>query len=335
MTLKLRLILPIVGLLVCNTSACAEKLVIIDPVEAADNTDFGIQGEYAGVIGVDGDQRIGLQVAAYGEGAFIGMVYFGGLPGDGWMSVEDGLKVGLEGRRRGEELLLRGGEGLVFRWEGNRFVFLGEEGESLAELEKVVRTSPTLGMEPPAGALVLFDGSDVEKWDGKTRMTDGGLLMEGATTADKYGDMRLHMEFKLGFMPGHRNQNRSNSGVYIQRRYEVQILDSFALPAKFDGSAALYREKAADVNMSFPPMTWQTYDIEFCAPRFDEDGNKTDNARISVYHNGVLVQDKVELEKGTGAGGEREELLREVLYLQDHGGDPVRFRNIWLVEECE
>lgn len=84
--------------------------------------------------------------------------------------------------------------------------------------------------------------------------------------------------------------------------------------------------------MSYPPIQWQTYDIYFRAPRFDSDGDKTENARITVYHNGVRVQDDVELEQGTGQGGNRPEVEREHLWLQSHTGQ-VRFRNVWLVED--
>jgi len=324
--------LSVFGVLLFSVAACADKPVIIDLAEAQENADFVVQGEYVGEVE---DQRVGLQVAAQGGGGFAGMLYLGGLPGDGWMNEEGDRKVAVEGDRRGEQLLLQAEDGSVLSFEDGRFLLFRDDGEQLAELEKVGRESPTMGMEPPEGATVLFDGSDTEKWHEGTRMTEEGLLKEGATTADKYGDMRLHLEFQLGFMPGHRGQNRANSGVYIQRRYEVQVLDSFAMPAVNNGAASLYKEKAADLNMSFPPLTWQTYDIAFCAPKFDDDGNKTANARITVHHNGVLVHDDVELEQGTGAGARRGVTARDVLYLQDHGGDPVRFRNVWLVEECE
>lgn len=133
-------------------------------------------------------------------------------------------------------------------------------------------------------------------------------------------------------MPEHRDQNRANSGIYIQNRYEVQVVDSFGWPPAINGIGSLYNESAPRVNASYPPLRWQTYDIFFRAPRFDNEGNKTENARVTAYLNGVLVQDDVELEGGTGAGGDHEEVPRAELYLQDHGGDPVRFRNVWLVE---
>lgn len=143
--------------------------------------------------------------------------------------------------------------------------------------------------------------------------------------------MRLHLEAKLGFMPNAPDQQRTNSGIYIQNRYEVQILDSFALPVAVNGNASLYNEVEPIENMTFPPLTWQTYDIWFRAPRFDETGEKTENTRVTVYLNGVRVIDDEGLEQGTGRGGQFEEVPEAELYLQDHTG-PVRFRNVWIVE---
>ncbi|MFW5739561.1 MAG: 3-keto-disaccharide hydrolase, partial [Myxococcota bacterium] len=99
-------------------------------------------------------------------------------------------------------------------------------------------------------------------------------------------------------------------------------------------AGALYRRRAPDLNVSLPPYHWQTFDILFRAPRFNEEGEKTENASISVVHNGVLVQDDVELEKGTGWGGRKQEVPRDHLYLQHHRG-PTVFRNVWLIEDAD
>jgi hypothetical protein len=131
-------------------------------------------------------------------------------------------------------------------------------------------------------------------------------------------------------MPYARGQRRSNSGVYIQSRYEVQILDSFGLEGKNNECGGLYKQRPPDLNMCFPPLRWQTYDITFVSPKFADDGTKLRNARITVRHNGELIHNNVEVTNKTGAG-KLEASQPLPTKLQNHG-DPVRFRNIWLVE---
>jgi hypothetical protein len=116
----------------------------------------------------------------------------------------------------------------------------------------------------------------------------------------------------------------------LQSRYECQVLDSFGLDRLANGLGSLYRFKKPDVNMALPPLNWQTYDVQFTAPRWAADGSKVRNARITSWINGVKVQDDVELPNKTGAGEQEEPVLLPIR-LQDHG-DPVRFRNIWLVD---
>ena len=129
-------------------------------------------------------------------------------------------------------------------------------------------------------------------------------------------------------MPYARGQARANSGVYIQRRYEVQILDSFGLKGVHNECGGLYRQQEPDVNMCFPPLSWQTYDIEFTAAQWNAAGEKTANARLTVLHNGEPIHRNRELRNKTGAGKpEGPEPLP--IYLQDHG-NPVQFRNVWL-----
>jgi hypothetical protein len=130
-------------------------------------------------------------------------------------------------------------------------------------------------------------------------------------------------------MPAAQGQARGNSGVYIQRRYEVQILDSFGLAGEPNECGGLYRQQAPDLNMCLPPLTWQTYDIHFQAARWDDAGKKTANAKISVYLNGVAVHAAREIPTKTGAGQPEGPEPRSIL-LQNHG-DPVQFRNVWIV----
>jgi hypothetical protein len=185
-----------------------------------------------------------------------------------------------------------------------------------------------LGASADPRAVILFDGSSTDNLEG-ARVTAEGLLDIGTTTKMPVQDFRLHLEFRLPYMPYATGQGRANSGVYIQRRYEVQILDSFGLDGVFNECGALYRQRPPELNMCLPPLSWQTYDIWFRATRWDEEGNKIENARITVLHNGIAVHDDYEIIAKTGAGRpEGPEAMP--IHLQDHG-NPVRFRNIWIV----
>ena len=201
---------------------------------------------------------------------------------------------------------------------------------SVTRLKKVDRSSPTLGAKPPADAIVIFDGSGVEELIGGKLTDDNLLAATNVESKAKLGDHALHIEFRTPFMPKSRGQGRGNSGVYVQGRYEVQVLDSFGLDGKDNECGGIYRVSAPALNMCFPPLAWQTYDIKFKAAVY-EDGKKVKNARITVRHNGKVVHDNLELPKGT-PGRYPEGPGPESLYLQDHG-NPVVFRNIWAVKK--
>jgi hypothetical protein len=141
----------------------------------------------------------------------------------------------------------------------------------------------------------------------------------------------LHIEFRTPFMPAARGQGRGNSGVYIQGRYECQVLDSFGLEGEDNECGGIYSISKPAVNMCFPPLSWQTYDIDFVAARYDGQGNKTKNARVTIKHNGVVIHKDLELTHGT-PGRHPEGPEPESIFLQDHG-NPVVFRNIWVVNE--
>ncbi|MEQ9071070.1 MAG: DUF1080 domain-containing protein, partial [Gimesia chilikensis] len=141
-----------------------------------------------------------------------------------------------------------------------------------------------------------------------------------------------HLEFQLPFMPQARGQGRSNSGCYVLGRYEVQILDSFGLEGKDNECGGIYKVGAPSVNMCFPPLAWQTYDIDFTSAKYDDEGNKTAKARITVKHNGVTVNDDREIDEPTPGGTNKDESVAGPLFLQNHS-NPVRFRNIWVIEK--
>jgi hypothetical protein len=311
------------GVLALTAAACTaavQRTAFTDPAKAG--ADFTVQGEY---VGTAGNSRIGAQVIALGDGRFRAVFLPGGLPGDGWTG--DG-KHQVDGRREGEEAHFgtpeQGWRGCVI---GDTFA--GETPDDQGfELHKVERRSPTLGAAPPAGARVLFDGTDASGWT-NGRMSDDGLLQVGTRSRESFGDFTLHLEFRTPFQPGARGQGRGNSGVYLQDRYEVQVLDSFGLEGKHNECGGIYQKADPAVNMCLPPLSWQTYDIDFTAASFDGAGNKSSNARVTIRHNGVVIHDDVEINGPTG-GGRPETPSPGPLQLQDHG-DPVHYRNIWVV----
>jgi hypothetical protein len=227
------------------------------------------------------------------------------------------------------------------KFSGN---FKGDEFGSFS-MDKVVRLSPTLGAKPPAGAVVLFNGKDFDQWKHarkkqggdkvKWELVDGAMRVRPGTgsiiTKKQFSDVKMHIEFRTPFMPDKRGQARGNSGVYLQGRYEVQILDSYGLEGKDNECGGIYKVGRPLVNMCAPPAQWQTYDITFRVPRFDSAGKCISNPTLTVLHNGVKVHDKTEAKGPTTAslGGKASE--PGPIYLQDHGNQ-VEFRNIWLVE---
>lgn len=300
------------------------------PVHTEPPTDdpaYLLMGEFVGplTVGENEYETVGLQIRPIGNGDFDAIAYSGGLPGQQPHQPEARRMVG---KLSDGFLVLSGGPWAVLA-QRDHCLLLSRTGERVGRLERIERRSPTLGAKPPADAMVLFDGSNTDQFK-NGRMTEDGLLMEGADIKPMFQDFDLHLEFRLPYMPAARDQARGNSGVYIQSRYECQILDSFAQEPAFNGAGSLYRYKAPALNLSLPPLTWQTYDIRFTAPRWDADGQKIRNARITAWLNGVVVQDDVELEDKTGAGQPEEPLLLPTK-LQNHS-DPVRFRNIWVVD---
>jgi hypothetical protein len=269
---------------------------------------------------------IGLQVMAMGAGNFDALIYRGGLPGNGY----NGSKlIKLTGSRTGERVTLTGEGLVVYLQTGYAVTVKNASGERLGFLQPIRRVSSTMGLKPPANAIVLFDGQNTDRLK-DARVTADGLLEVGFETKDVFKNFTIHGEFRTPYMPYARGQGRGNSGFYLQRRYEVQVLDSFGLEQQFNDCAALYRFKAPDLNMSFPPLRWQTYDITFAAAKYSACGEKLCKAIITVLHNGVTVHNNVALENKTGGGKPEGPDPLSILF-QNHR-NPVNYRNIWLVE---
>jgi hypothetical protein len=303
-------------------AAADQNPAYTNPAEAG--PDFAMQGEY---LGGEGDHRWGAQVVALGDGKFDVVGYRGGLPGAGWKRG-DQTRLG-SGELQEGRVAVKGDTWTATIKDGLMTVM--QDGAKIGELKKVERKSPTLGAAAPANAIVLFDGTSADKFE-NGKLVEGNLLgATGCVSKHKFGDHSLHVEFRTPFMPKSRGQARGNSGVYVQGRYEVQVLDSFGLEGKDNECGGIYKASPPAVNMCFPPLAWQTYDIDFTAAKYDDAGKKTDNARITVKHNGVVIHDNLELKSGTpGYKPEGPEKLG--LFLQNHG-NPVVFRNLWAVEK--
>ena len=193
---------------------------------------------------------------------------------------------------------------------------------------------------PPRAPTILFDGKSLEKWEKRGggeadwRLLPGGVMeVNGGDilTKEKFaGTFKLHVEFRVPSMPNETGQRRGNSGVYVQGRYEVQILDSFGLPPSDRDCGAIYRFAAPLVNACKAPLVWQSYDIDFTAP-VCKDGKKVEPGRITVHQNGVLIHDHVPLTTdGTLESLGGDPCTPGPVMLQGLYG-PVQFRNIWLV----
>lgn len=288
--------------------------------------DFAVQGEYVGAAPEDSNEKSGAQVIALGDGKFDVVAFKGGLPGAGW-SRGDETKRGT-GELKDGVVHIKGDDWEATIQEGVLAVM--QDGKKVAELKKIERKSPTLGAKPPEGATVLFDGTTADHFENGKLVEDNLLSASNPESKLKLGDHSLHLEFRTPFMPKSRGQARGNSGVYVQGRYEVQVLDSFGLEGKDNECGGIYSISEPAVNMCLPPLSWQTYDFDFKSAKYDGDGKKTENARVTIKHNGVVIHDDLELKSGT-PGRHPEGPEKKGVYLQDHG-NPVVFRNIWVVE---
>ena len=199
--------------------------------------------------------------------------------------------------------------------------------------------------DAPSDAIVLFDGKDFSKWkadkgtDIKWTVADGAMTVAGGTggisTKDGYGDCQLHIEWRTPAVVKGDGQGRGNSGIFLMGKYELQVLDNYNNKTYVNGQAgSIYKQLVPLANACRPPGEWQTYDVIFTAPRFYPNGTLKSQARITVIHNGVLVQNNAALWGSTeyiGSPEYRKHGEKEPISLQDHG-NPVSYRNIWIRE---
>jgi hypothetical protein len=199
--------------------------------------------------------------------------------------------------------------------------------------------------QPPSDAIVLFNGKDLSEWSNmkgepaKWKIEQNSMVVTKGTgnirTRRGFGDCQLHVEWQAPSVIEGEGQGRGNSGIFLMGNYEVQVLDSYNNRTYSNGQAAsLYKQYIPLVNASKKPGEWQTYDIIFTAPRFNDDGSLKSPAYVTVLHNGVLVQNHVELKGGTvyiGQPSYKKHSDKEPIVLQDHG-NPVKYRNIWIRE---
>jgi hypothetical protein len=310
--------------------------------------DFKFQGEYK-------SKNYGAQVISLDQGNFQGVLYAGGLPGQSWDGKSRSL---LHGQLKDHSVVLKPATGKRKYLAGpadefsatqkfppvghqpyygsiaeNKLTLKNKEGQSIV-LQKVYRASSSLGKKAPSGSLVLFDGTNIKEWQGgrldnKTKFlnTDGSDIR----TKRKFNNYHLHLEFMLPFRPAARGQGRGNSGLYQVDMYENQILDSFGLEGKNNECGGIYSIKDSIVNACLPPLTWQTYDIEFTNAK-SNNGKKTKNARISAKLNGFLIHDNFEIPAKTGGARADKEGTPGPIKLQGHG-NPLQFKNIWIIQK--
>lgn len=210
-----------------------------------------------------------------------------------------------------------------------------------ADKEPVKKIDPGPIGGPPSDAIVLFGGKDLMQWqqkdgkDARWKVEDGAMITNrtgNVFTKQQFGDVQLHVEWKAPDVVKGNSQGRGNSGVYLQGRYEIQVLDSWENPTYSNGQAgAFYGNFAPLVNPCRKPGEWQTYDIIFQAPKPSADGKTVEPGHFTVLFNGVLVQNHVPIKGSTTAAAFKGAVQKGPLMLQDHG-NPVSFRNIWIRE---
>ena len=297
-------------------------------------------GEYAGTLKADQTYSMPARGTVVAMAGGIYRVHLWSTPE---AENQDGVDIEIFGAEEGPDVLLMGQHG-GYPWngqikDGRLTASIGGYGLDF-DLQKIERRSPTLEMAPPAGAVVLLpykSGTppDMSAWTNQKLKAreDGSMEMVprqgGTKTLESFGGCKLHMEFNVPLMSEAVGQHRANSGVFLNNTYEVQILDSFGVIPGMGDCGAIYNLARPQINASLPPGQWQTYDITFRAPKMDASGKVIDLPRLTVEHNGIKIHDDVDVLYDT-RNRKLPHKARGPIELQDHG-NPMRFRNIWLV----
>lgn len=312
---------------------------VTDPARA--DADFAVQGEYVGTVLEGGKpKKYGVQVAITEKlGQFKAVVYGGGLPGDGWdrKFANEKFKRLMEAAGQTTEgvthfPMLLGGKATI---RDGVLTVTAADGEKIGTLKRIVRQSPTLGAKPPSGAVILFDGTGLDQFLPKAKMTEDKALSIPARTKRSFTDFELHVEVRIPYG----RPPSGHSGIYLQNSYHLAIsARSFGANSTSDlGCGGIRWVKVPDENMSFPPLTWQTFDIDYTAARF-ADGKVIKKPVVTIRQNGVVIHDKVELPESPPfyRGGGTDPLSREggPLHFQSHAQDQgYAYRNIWILEK--
>ena len=351
----------------CGMDLGKEYSSVKEVYEAGDPAiwrDFALQGEYVGTA--DG-RNAGLHLVAYGDGKFDFVLYTGGLPGekdgwdpkagDGWNS--NGIRMFGKGTIVNGRLVLTTerilSAGTVypvqevikttpyqFTIEDYREGMVGGPACTLErtsrgvipllKLEKVYRQSPTYGLEAPQNAFIFFRDRDLSNFNADAKIyeqADGPALVAGPVSKpfDQWRPFTCHVEFMTTYRPTAEGQHRANSGVFFAETYELQILDSFGLEPDYGDCGAFYSSRIPDINICYPPLVWQTFDVEFTPPKF-ENGQKVSNSVWTVKQNGVIIHENFEMVKKTPSDKEEVKEPRGI-YLQPGHINYVQFRNFW------
>lgn len=311
--------------LAAAAAVCAQDYM---PPDRPPPADFQVQGEYFGTV-ADGGGNLGAWVIGQGGDKYNVVFLPGGLltlPGEGSGGWDKATRI--SGTGTAASLTAAGGYKAAITGAGEDRTMTGTNAAGKAfTLKRVLRKSPTLGLAPKPewNASYWFRANtqaDLTKWNpnpGAPQMRYGGFLMKGVTSKETHGTVFLHIEVRSPYCPTCRDQDRGNSGIYLRGMHEMQVLDSFGLTGANNELGSIYRVKAPLVNAALPPLTWQTYDCYYTP------GATPNSATMTVYLNGVLVQDKTLVTGITEAG-----FAGNSLYLQDHGHDVV-YNNIWAV----
>lgn len=227
---------------------------------------------------------------------------------------------------------------LLLGWVGSKGLVPQDEYLSGIVWPEPPVVDPGDATTAPSDAVVLFDGTDMSAFEGGNWKVENGYAEVrggGVKTKQAFGSCQLHIEFATPEEVKGNGQGRGNSGVYLMERYEIQVLDSYENPTYFDGQCgAIYKQQPPAVNASRKPGEWQSYDIIFDAPTFDEEGKLTKPGYVTVLHNGIVIHHHFEIQGGTFYNqpphytAHPEKLP---IHIQDHG-DPVRIRNVWVRE---